>query len=328
MLLPGLALLLAVASAAPPRLIVSIIVDDLGAGDLGYTGSGIATPHLDRLRREGVELSRMYVQPICTPSRSSFFTNRYPLALGLQGKQTVQQGCAWGLDVAEQTFVQAFQSSSWATHMVGKVHIGADRWGRTPTWRGFESFLGYLYGAEDYYTHMLAQGFDLRNDTGLHCGEGCSQNIGAAHNGTYSTYLFGKEVERLVANAGKAATPTYIHFTPQSVHAPNEAPAEFVAPYIPMFGPGNPVRAIHAGALACLDEAIGNITAAIAAAGLADDTLIMLVADSACNPGGVCISCSARPACLHRLSHTPPSLPRWWPHGPHRRRHNGIELPS
>lgn len=41
----------------PPRLLLSIIIDDLGAGDLGYTGSRIATPHLDRLRAEGVALT-------------------------------------------------------------------------------------------------------------------------------------------------------------------------------------------------------------------------------------------------------------------------------
>jgi hypothetical protein len=96
-------------------------VDDLGFGDLGYAGSGIATPHLDRLRAEGVELTSFYAQPICTPTRGSFLTSRYALLLGLQGRATVQQGQAWGLDLGEQTFVSALQGSGWATHMVGKV---------------------------------------------------------------------------------------------------------------------------------------------------------------------------------------------------------------
>ena len=268
------------ATASSPKLIISILIDDLGFHDLGYTGSRILTPHFDQLRGDGVKLTSFYVQPICTPSRASFLTNRLPLALGLQGKQTVQQGCAWGLDVEEQTFVEALASSGWETHMVGKSHLGADRWRRTPTFRGFSSFWGYYYGAEDYYTHKVGQGYDLRNDTGLNCGPGCSQAIGSAFYGTYSPYLYGPAVIRHIANAGATNTPTYIHFTPQSVHAPNQAPETFVAPYRPIFGPTNPIRAIHAGALACLDEAIGNITAAIAAAGLSDDTLIFVTADN------------------------------------------------
>ena len=248
--------------------------------DLGYTGSRILTPHLDRLRADGVKLSSLYVQPICTPTRSSFLTNRLPLALGLQGKQTVQQGCAWGLDVEEQTFVEALAAGGWDTHMVGKAHLGAARWRHTPSFRGFRSFFGYYYGAEDYYTHLLAGYYDLRNDTGRNCGPGCSQAVGAAHNGTYSPLLYAPAVARLIANAAASGAPTYIHFTPQSVHAPNEAPEPFVAPYRPIFGPANPIRAVHAGALACLDAAIGNITAAIAAAGLENDTLIIVSADN------------------------------------------------
>jgi len=248
--------------------------------DLGYTGSRIKTPHLDRLRADGAKLSSFYVQPICTPSRSSFLTNRLPLALGLQGKQTVQQGCSWGLDVEEQTFVESLAAGGWDTHMIGKAHLGAARWRHTPTYRGFQSFWGYYYGAEDYYSHQLAGFFDLRNDTGPRCGPGCSQPIGASHNGTYSPFLYAPAVERLIQRAAASGAPTYIHFTPQSVHAPNEAPESFVAPYRPIFGPANPVRAVHAGALACLDEAIGNITAAIAAAGLEEDTLIFLSADN------------------------------------------------
>jgi len=279
----ALALAAALASVAaappPPKLILSIIIDDLGSADLGYTGSGIATPHLDRLRAEGVALSSFYAQPICTPSRGAFLTARYPLLLGLQGKQTVQQGCAWGLDVEEQTFASALQRAGWATHMVGKVHLGADRWRRTPTFRGFDSFFGYLYGAEDYYTHRLAQGFDLRNDTRRACGAGCSEPVAPRYNGTYSSALFGAEVARLVAAAGARAGPTFVLFTPQAVHAPNEAPAAAVAPYLPVFG-NNSVRAIHAGALAALDDSVGAIMAAVGAAGLAGETLVVVHADN------------------------------------------------
>jgi len=164
--------------------------------------------------------------------------------------------------------------------MVGKSHIGGDYWRRTPTFRGFDSFLGYLYGAEDYYTHQLAGYFDLRNDTQPNCGPECSKNIGQAFNGTYSTYIFAEEVVRHIHAAASSESPTYIHFTPQSVHAPKQAPQQWVDPYVPRFGPSNPWRAVHAGALACLDAAVGNITEAISQVGLQEDTLIFITADN------------------------------------------------
>ncbi len=57
--------------------ILFIMADDLGWNDIGYHGSEIRTPTLDRLAAEGVKLENYYVQPICTPSRSQLLTGRY-----------------------------------------------------------------------------------------------------------------------------------------------------------------------------------------------------------------------------------------------------------
>ena len=56
--------------------VVLILADDLGWNDVGYHGAPIETPHIDRLAREGVELDRFYVQPICTPTRSALLTRQ------------------------------------------------------------------------------------------------------------------------------------------------------------------------------------------------------------------------------------------------------------
>ncbi|KAG7246048.1 hypothetical protein CRUP_030386 [Coryphaenoides rupestris] len=56
--------------------IVFILVDDQGFRDVGYHGSEIKTPALDRLASEGVKLENYYVQPLCSPSRSQLMTGR------------------------------------------------------------------------------------------------------------------------------------------------------------------------------------------------------------------------------------------------------------
>ena len=57
--------------------IVLIVADDYGWHDIGYHGSVIKTPTLDKLASEGVKLENYYVQPICTPSRSQLMSGRY-----------------------------------------------------------------------------------------------------------------------------------------------------------------------------------------------------------------------------------------------------------
>ena len=51
----------------PPRA----VADDLGFGDLGYTGSAIQTPHIDDLAHNGTVLGHYYVMHCCSPTRSA-----------------------------------------------------------------------------------------------------------------------------------------------------------------------------------------------------------------------------------------------------------------
>lgn len=61
--------------------VVFIIADDYGWNDIGYHGSEIKTPNLDKLAANGVKLENYYVQPICTPSRSQLMSGRRTLSL-------------------------------------------------------------------------------------------------------------------------------------------------------------------------------------------------------------------------------------------------------
>src|SRR6478735_4805836 len=70
--------------AAQKPDIVFILADDLGSYDVGWRGSEIKTPNLDALCARGAKLENFYVQPVCSPTRSSLMTGRYPMRYGLQ----------------------------------------------------------------------------------------------------------------------------------------------------------------------------------------------------------------------------------------------------
>ena len=62
--------------------IVFVLADDYGYRDVGYHGSQIRTPNLDRLAAEGVRLENYYVQHVCTPTRSQLISGRYQIHTG------------------------------------------------------------------------------------------------------------------------------------------------------------------------------------------------------------------------------------------------------
>ena len=66
--------------SAPPNIIL-INIDDLGYADIGPFGSKNATPHLDRMAKEGMKLTSHYAAPVCSPSRSSMMTSGSPATL-------------------------------------------------------------------------------------------------------------------------------------------------------------------------------------------------------------------------------------------------------
>lgn len=74
------------ATAAEPAKphIVYIVADDLGWKDVGFHGSDIRTPNIDRLAQTGARLKQLYARPMCTPTRAALMTGRYPFRYGLQ----------------------------------------------------------------------------------------------------------------------------------------------------------------------------------------------------------------------------------------------------
>ncbi len=63
--------------------IVYILADDLGWKDVGFHGSDIKTPNIDRLASTGARSSNFMLSRMCTPTRAALMTGRYPLRYGL-----------------------------------------------------------------------------------------------------------------------------------------------------------------------------------------------------------------------------------------------------
>ena len=77
------------ADAVRPNILF-LIADDLGWADVGWHGSEIDTPHLDRLARGGVILDHHYVTPMCSSTRACLLSGRYSTRFGLDSATNSQ----------------------------------------------------------------------------------------------------------------------------------------------------------------------------------------------------------------------------------------------
>ncbi|OEU21348.1 alkaline phosphatase-like protein [Fragilariopsis cylindrus CCMP1102] len=123
-----------------PNFIV-FFVDDLGYGDLGFTGHPTTeTPNLDRLAFNGKILTTWYSGcNVCTGSRASLMTGRQFARTGLPG--VIGPSCSYGLNLNEVTIAEQLKKANYSTAIVGKWHLG-QRKVYLPGSRGFDYYLG------------------------------------------------------------------------------------------------------------------------------------------------------------------------------------------
>ncbi|MBA3442005.1 MAG: arylsulfatase [Pyrinomonadaceae bacterium] len=243
--------------------IVFILADDLGSADVGFNGGKeIATPHLDKLAASGARLAQFYVQPVCSPTRAALLTGRYPMRHGLQ-VGVVRPWAQYGLPLEERTLPQALKQAGYVTAITGKWHLGHFQSAYLPTARGFDHQYGHYNGAIDYFTHDRDSGHDWhRNDK-------------ASYDEGYSTHLLAKDaVQFLRDNAGTKPFFLYVPFN--AVHAPHQVPEKYTNRYATLKEP----RRTYAGMLSAMDEAIGQIIAALDEKGQRKNTLIIISSDN------------------------------------------------
>ncbi len=197
------------AASAPRPHIVVIVADDLGRNDVGFMGGKeIKTPNLDRLAATGAQLDAFYVQPVCTPTRASLMTGRYPMRYGLQ-VGVIRPWATYGLPLDERILPQALQEAGYETAIVGKWHLGNHERAYLPTQRGFDHQYGHYFGALDYYTHIRDGKHDWhRNDQ-------------PSHDEGYTTHLLAREAVRRIHDRD-ARKPLFLYVPFNAVHAPHQ----------------------------------------------------------------------------------------------------------
>jgi len=281
------AAVLVAASFCTPPTIIHLIADDLGWDDLGFAnGNRTHTPHINAAVGSGVLLTSYHTYKVCSPSRASIMTGRYPWGVGyydMVGPLVVP---------LEYTLLPGLLKDNYGyeTLAVGKWNLGDVVKDMTPTYRGFDDFIGYYAASlSDYWYHTWPASCkpspgiaeppfwtDLSNSSGTQVRPADAKGL----NGTYDAKIFADAVVRRIeshaaaqnarAEAGEAEKGLYVYAAFQNVHKAEGA--------LPLHSPCHEVDTLYAntpidpykvmgGMVTHLDYGVGNITKALNAAG-------------------------------------------------------------
>jgi arylsulfatase B len=283
-------LLLAICSIAgaqtkiKPNIII-ILADDLGWGDVGYHGSTIKTPNIDRFAKEGVELTRFYTAAVCTPTRAGLMTGRYPDRMGL--RSVIPPWSKFGVDTSETFLPQALAEAGYKNRaIVGKWHLGHSKLKYYPLNRGFTHFYGFLNGNLDYFTHEREGELDWHND------------FQPSHDQGYTTDLLTDEAIKSIKSYAKTS-PFFLYFALNASHSPLQAKKADLLKYgydesKPSFdhqgnegdkGRGNTKEQTYAAMVTNMDENIGRVLQTLKDLHMDDNTIVLFESDNGAESG-------------------------------------------
>ena len=277
----------AVAAGERPNLLV-IQCDELHAGKIGCYGDPLVkTPHIDSLAKDGIKCTRYYAaSPVCTPSRGTFFTGRYP-----QANRATKNNRP--LADNEITFGEVLRRHGYATGYAGKWHLdGAAKPGWSPKRK---------FGFDDN-RFMFNRGHwkDVQDTPKGGAKVKDYETVGDEKSFT-TDWLTTKALAFLAAN--KRRPFCYVLSIPDP-HGPNLVRAPFDSLYSPAdvvipttFHDKNkdkPVwgrsevsseagyrrsMSLYYGMIACVDYNVGRVLDALEKLGLAENTIVVFTAD-------------------------------------------------
>ena len=263
-------------AAAAPNVVL-IITDDVGYGDLGsYGAPDIKTPNIDRLAATGARFTDFYANgSSCSPTRAGLISGRYQSRYAIDlPLATAGPDLRRGLPAEGHSLPHLLRSNGYATALIGKWHLGyLPQF--SPGAHGFDTFFGFKSGFIDYYHHTGGTGLpDLfENDLPVTVGAGDSY---------ITDEITRRSVDFITTNARR---PFFLEVAYNAAHWPFQLPdapskaagnARFVMP----FDADTATRADYAKILERADQGVGQIVAALAKAGVANNTLIIFTNDN------------------------------------------------
>lgn len=264
-------------AAQPPRPnIVFILADDLGARDLGcYGNPNIATPNLDRLAREGALFTNAYAAcPVCSPTRASILTGRYPARTGvtdwIPGRAPHERGpivtprTATELSLEEQTIAERLKPAGYRSASIGKWHLGGD--GFSPVEQGFDINIGGNHSGSPPRSDKPYFGpFEL-------------PNLNAGPGEFLTEKLTQSAAGWIEQNRGNRGNPFFLYLAHYTPHIPLSAREQDVARHTAKAK--DRYHPVYAAMVESLDQSVGGVLDAIQQAGVADRTMVVFFSDN------------------------------------------------
>jgi arylsulfatase A-like enzyme len=260
--------------------IVFILVDNVGWGSFGVYGGTTPTPRIDKLASEGIRFNNYNVEVQCTPSRSAIMTGRHPVRSGTYTVPLPGEGKA-GMAPWEYTIAKLLSDDGYATALYGKWHLG-DTQGRLPNDQGFDEWWGIMNSWDEAgYT-----AWPLFKESGMPVPMIWEGKKGEPSKPVMpldlkvrpivdEKYIVPKTVEYIQRNAS-AKKPFFVYVGYSEIHPPVMANPDFA-------GKSDKRGGVYADVIGEMDYQVGQILDAIKAAGVEDNTIVILSSD---NGGG------------------------------------------
>ncbi|MCH2114419.1 MAG: sulfatase-like hydrolase/transferase [Pirellulales bacterium] len=257
-------------TARRPNILL-IMADDLGVGDLSSFGAvDLKSPNVDKLIQGGMRFTNFYANcPVCSPTRASTLTGRYPDLVGVPGVIRTMARENWGyLSPQAITLPQLLRGAGYQTTLIGKWHLGL-RPENHPCNRGFDFFHGFLGDMmDDYYRHRrhginyMRRNFDEISPAG------------------HATDLFTDwTIETIKTRSGSRA-PWFVFLSYNAPHTPIQPPDDWLKKVKARRPEMDDRRARLVALIEHMDAGIGRIMQTLDATGEAKRTLIVFVSDN------------------------------------------------
>ena len=256
--------------AQSPNILL-ILADDHGYGDLSvHNGPSIETPNLDRIAAGGMRFTRFYANSsVCSPSRASLMTGRFPDRVGVPGVIRTHAQNNWGYFRQDAiTLPSMLKQKDYHTALIGKWHLGLETENH-PCRRGFDHFHGFLGDMmDDYYTHLRHDNNYMRRDFDTIVPKG------------HATELFTEwSVEFLQAQA-RTSSPFFLYLAYNAPHTPIQPPDAWVARVREREPDISPQRAKYIALVEHMDAGIGRVLDTLEETGQLSNTLVIYTSDN------------------------------------------------